>query len=646
MRYYEVAPTSIVRPGSHTFTYHSKTDYSVGQIVAIPVGKKELLGIVIKQVKKPLYQTKEITKLVVDTPLPPQLIKTALWMHVYYSTPLALVLQSMLPRGLTKNRRKTQSFNHTPVRKRTNIVFNKDQQAAINNINSHVYGSIILHGITGSGKTEIYKEVVRQAVNSGKSAIVLVPEISLTSQIIDEFSQSFPNIIVTHSKLTEAQRHLAWQRALVADLPVVALGPRSALMLPLNNVGAIIVDEAHEPSYKQSQAPRYSALRVASILGSAHEAKVIFGSATPSVVDYYIAQTSHKPIVRLESLAKTDAKPAKVSVIDMTQKESRSAHPYFSPQLIASLTKTLKSGHQSLIFHNRRGSANTTLCQECGWTALCPNCFIPLILHGDTFELRCHTCSHNERMKTECPNCKSPNIIHKGVGTKRIEEELKRLFPKARIARFDSDNTANESAHNLYSQLYDGEFDIIIGTQVIAKGLDLPHLRMVGIVQADSGLMLPDFAAGERTFQLISQVVGRVGRSQHASEVIIQSYRPSHPIIKAAVTQDYDTFYNATIKERELAKFPPYAHLLLLINSYKSESSAIAAAKKMALELRQQVPGGVAVIGPTPAFRDRSSRGFHWQIIIKSNRREHLANIVSSLPKPHWQAELDPSSLL
>ncbi|HEU4830742.1 MAG TPA: primosomal protein N', partial [Candidatus Saccharimonadales bacterium] len=501
MNYYEVAPIQIIRAGSATFTYASDNELSIGQLVIIEVGKKKLSGIVMRKTTKPTYPTKPILELIEQTPLPAQLVELALWISSYYVTPLATTLQTILPRGLQKNRRKTIQEPLLPKRSRTKIVFNKEQQLALDTLVVHKDGTFLLEGITGSGKTEVYIEVAKRAIQQNTSVILLVPEIALTSQLIAEFSHHFSDVIVTHSKLTESARHQIWQDILVSDKPQIIIGPRSALFMPLKNIGAIIIDEAHEPSFKQEQSPRYSALRVATMLGRFHKAKVIFGSATPSVGDRYLAEKSNRPILKLTKLARKDSLPPTVTLVDMTKRENLSNHRYLSKQLVQQIATTLEQGKQVLIFHNRRGSTSTTLCDNCGWTAECPRCFLPLTLHSDQHLLRCHVCDHKADIPTSCPVCGGVDIIHKGVGTKLIESELRALFKSATIARFDADSANDETVNALYNELYNGSIDIIIGTQTIAKGLDLPHLRTVGVIQADSGLALPDFSSSERTFQ-------------------------------------------------------------------------------------------------------------------------------------------------
>jgi len=646
MHYYEVAPNQIIRIDSNFFTYSSEIQLSIGQIVLVEVGKKQIIGVVLRKAAKPVYPTKQILSVIEQNPLPHQLIDLALWISKYYMTPLATVLQTILPTGIQKTRRIKDNAQEITKRDRTNIVFNSEQQEAINTFNLSKTGTFLLQGVTGSGKTELYINMAKQAIENGTSAIILVPEIALTSQLISEFSQHFNNLLVTHSKMTESNRHIAWSESLNSTTPRVVIGPRSALFSPLRHIGVIIIDEAHEPSFKQEQSPKYSALRVATILGRLHDAKVVFGSATPSVVDRYLADQSNSPILKLTKPARIGTIPPLIALVDMTKRNNFNGHRFFSKQLIEQITDTLQIREQVLIFHNRRGSTSTTLCEKCGWTAECPRCFLPLTLHADNHLLQCHICGHSENIPTSCPVCNSVNIIHKGIGTKLIESELKKIFPDANIARFDADNKDDEAVNARYSDLYSGVIDIAIGTQVVAKGLDLPHLRTVGVIQADSGLALPDFNTNERTFQLLAQVVGRVGRNKHKTQVIVQSYQPNHPSIVNGLNQDYESFYTHTIKERQHGLFPPFTHLLKLTCIYKTEAAAVKNAKKLAQELREKINKEVQILGPTPAFYERQHDTYRWQLVLKSPKREYLIDTLKFVPAKSWQFELDPTSLL
>ena len=646
MKYYEVAPTRIVRADQATFTYESETPLQVGALVTISIGKQSSIGVVIKESAKPKYDTKPIGDLIEELPLPQSLIGLSLWLAEYYRTPLATVLQTVLPRGLTTKRRVQERLEKVSTRDRTQIVLNPAQTQAVTSIMGQKTGTILLQGVTGSGKTEVYKELARQTIASGRSVIVLVPEISLTSQIIDEFTHDFPSLIVTHSHMTEATRHLAWKQALEADQPVVVIGPRSALFMPVPHLGAIIVDEAHEPSYKQEQAPRYSALRAASVLGKLSESRVIFGSATPLIADRYLAEANNSLIVRLDSSARSNRKASHVELVDMTKRENFKKHRFLSNKLLEAIEQNIATGRQTLIFHNRRGSASTTLCENCGWSAQCPKCYVPLVLHADTYTMSCHICDTKQKVPTACPVCQSADIIHKGIGTKLIESELNRLFPKAIIARFDGDNANADTVNERYKELYSGEINIAIGTQVVAKGLDLPKLHTVGVIQADSGLALPDYTAAERAFQLLAQVVGRVGRDERETVTIVQSYQPTHPVVQFGLKQDYEGFYQYALAERQKAGFPPFRFLLQLTDVYKTEASAVKAAKQLSATLKATVPPEIEVLGPTPAFYERQHDTFRWQLVLKSTRREALADVLKHVPNTHWQYDLDPSSLL
>ncbi len=646
MHYYEVAPNQIIRAGSSAFTYASEKELTIGTIVAVEVGKKQLVGVVIRAVNKPTYQTKLITSIVEDQPLPTQLVDLAGWLSTYYATPFATVLQTILPRGLTKTRREQPTTTRENLRDRTTIVFTPDQKSAIAKIDAMSPGPALLHGVTGSGKTHIYIEAAKHSLAAGQSVIVLVPEIALTSQLVDEFSHHFSDIILTHSRQTEAERHLAWQEALTSDEPRIVVGPRSALFMPLRNIGLIIIDEAHEPSFKQEQSPRYSALRAASILVNYHGAKLILGSATPLVADYFLAEQSDRPIITLTERAQKDAIKPNVTLVDMTKRGQFKHHRFLSDKLISTLHETFAAGDQALIFHNRRGSASTTLCENCGWSAGCPRCYVPLTLHADKHHLRCHVCGLTMPVPTSCPVCRHVDIIHKGIGTKLIESELRKLFPDKNIARFDGDNESGESVEKRYKELYEGTIDIIVGTQVIAKGLDLPKLRTVGVIQADAGLSLPDYSSSERTFQLLAQVIGRVGRSHHPTTVVVQSYQPTHPAVVDGLSQDYTNFYHSTLAERRHSHFPPYAYLLKLTCIYKTEAAAVKNAQQVAGQLRQKAHEDVQVLGPTPAFYERQSDTYRWQLVVKSPKRSHLVELLEHVPTTHWQSELDPISLL
>jgi primosomal protein N' (replication factor Y) len=647
MNYYFVSPLRVIGGHGRNLTYHGTQSLQAGQIVSVSVGTKTVPAVIVGTTEKPTFETKPIETIVTETPIPGPLLQLHDWLAAYYVSHPVAVWQTMLPSGLLKKRRETTSKRLQHRRERTHFLLNNAQRTALEKLAKRPNGTSLLHGITGSGKTALYVELAKQTLAEGRSVIILVPEIALTSQIIADFTGHIDNVLVTHSTMTESTRHKTWLEALTTPEPRVVIGPRSALFTPLPNVGLIVIDECHEPSYKQEKSPRYSALRAASVLANKHGARLVMGSATPSVADYFVAsELGSETIVSLDVLARPKAVLPEVKVVDMTKHLNFNKSRFLSDVLLEQLAATVSAGHQALLFHNRRGSAPITLCENCGWSAACPRCFVPLTLHADKYHLRCHLCNHQERVPTNCPECGGAHIIHKGIGTKRIAEELAKLFPDARIARFDGDNADNETVDSQYQALYDGDIDIIVGTQVIAKGLDLPKLRFVGVVQADSGLALPEYQSAERVFQLLAQVSGRVGRNEHKSHVVIQSYQPNHPSVKYGIQRDYKNFYTDALAERKRAHYPPFCYLLKMTCTYKTEAASIRAARALATALKPHLTGGMELLGPAPAFYERVRDSYRWQLIVKGSKRGDLAVLIQHIPPTHWQYELDPNSLL
>ena len=639
--FYEVAPSKIIRAGSDSFTYAFSTRLELGAVVKIPVGKKEYFGVVIKKVVQPKFDTRDISEILYSPGVPISLVKTALWLADYYNSPLANAINLLLPAGLDKKRR-SKDIPEIASSSRVKKVLTKDQQLASARIieNGIKNKTSLLFGVTGSGKTQVYIDLALKKQADGQSSIFLVPEISLTPQLVSEVSLHFPNLIVYHSRLTEAERHLLWNKIINTNEPLVIIGPRSALFLPVHNLGLIAIDEAHEPSYKQDKTPRYSALRMARILASYSKANLILGSATPLINDYYMANVGDG-IVALPKTAQKNTVKSTLSLVDMTNRDKFRKHRFISDELI----DAIENNGQTLIYHNRRGSASITLCETCGWTAIDEETGTPLVLHIDKNRLVNHLTNKSYSIPTSCPSCGQAGIIHKGIGTKLIEAELKRLFPNKKVARFDGDNLSNETLEKSYDKLLSGEIDIIVGTQIVAKGLDLPHLKTVAVIQADAGLAIPDFASNERTFQLISQVVGRVGRNQNETSVIVQTYQKDSDIIKFGTSQDYTGFYDYELAIRKKTNFPPFTYLLKLTCSYKTEPAAVKNARSVASEITRLYPD-VQIFGPAPAFYEKIGEKYRWQIIVKSKNRTTLKKIAKMTSQPYWQFELDPTSLL
>ena len=645
MKYYLIAPAKTFHSSDNLLTYSSETPLKIGQIVEIPLGRQSTIGIVVKNTTQPDFDTKSITKIIYEQPLPKKLVDALFWLSSYYRCPLSTVIQAALPRGITKNRRGKlpEAPNITPI----DNPLNSAQRAAIRAIEENPANTILLHGITGSGKTNIYIELCARTLAKNQSVILLVPEIALTSQLVRNFQQHFKNITLLHSNLTESLRHQLWEKILTDNQPQVIIGPRSALFAPVQDLGLIIIDEAHEPAYHQEQNPKYSASLLAGKL-----AKTVLGTATPLISDYYLCK-SHNAIVEINQLAIKSDKHTSISVIDLKDHSDFTKSRILSNQLIESIKASLANHTQSMLFHNRRGTAPMTICDKCGWQALCPNCFLPLVLHADAFQMRCHTCARNFPVPTACPECKNASIHHKGFGTKLIEDELHRLFPSAKIARFDMDTDDDLKLTKIYDEVYRGDYDIIVGTQMIAKGFDFPRLTTLGIVQADAGLSLPDFSSEERTFQLITQVIGRAKRGHQNSNIFIQSFQPDHPIISLASQSDYASFYNYLVQKRQQSKLPPYSFLLKLSVTYKTETATVknirTLYKKVIQTAKQlQIPENRIVVSPPmPAFHERTSTGYTWQLVIKAKSRQNLLDIFDRLPKNNYlHYDFDPISLL
>ena len=645
MKYYLIAPAKTFHSSDNLLTYSSETLLKIGQIVEIPLGRQSTIGIVVKNTTQPDFDTKSITKIIYEQPLPKKLVDALFWLSSYYRCPLSTVIQAALPRGITKNRRGKlpEAPNITPI----DNPLNSTQRAAIRAIEENPANTILLHGITGSGKTNIYIELCARTLAKNQSVILLVPEIALTSQLVRNFQQHFKNITLLHSNLTESLRHQLWEKILTDNQPQVIIGPRSALFAPVQDLGLIIIDEAHEPAYHQEQNPKYSASLLAGKL-----AKTVLGTATPLISDYYLCKR-HNAIVEINQLAIESDKHTNISVIDLKDHSDFTKSRILSNQLIESIKASLANHTQSMLFHNRRGTAPMTICDKCGWQALCPNCFLPLVLHADAFQMRCHTCARNFPVPTACPECKNASIHHKGFGTKLIEDELHRLFPSAKIARFDMDTDDDLKLTKIYDEVYRGDYDIIVGTQMIAKGFDFPRLTTLGIVQADAGLSLPDFSSEERTFQLITQVIGRAKRGHQNSNIFIQSFQPDHPIISLASQSDYASFYNYLVQKRQQSKLPPYSFLLKLSVTYKTETATVknirTLYKKVIQTAKQlQIPENRIVVSPPmPAFHERTSTGYTWQLVIKAKSRQNLLDIFDHLPKNNYlHYDFDPISLL
>jgi primosomal protein N' (replication factor Y) len=530
----------------------------------------------------------------------------------------------------------------------------------------------LLHGVTGSGKTEIYLRALESTLAAGQRAIVLVPEISLTAQTVRRFEARFPGrVAVLHSQLTLGQRYEVWDQVRRGEADVV-IGPRSALFAPISRLGLIVMDEAHDDSYKQAEPiplPAYHTRQVALALGRLTGATVLMGSATPDLVTYYHATQGAYRLLELPHriLPGSAERPPignpplpPVRIADLRQELQAGNRSIFSRALQDALRHTLTAGEQAILFLNRRGAATFVLCRDCGYVARCPNCDTPLTLHrmaqrspvrgqgrSDPPRLICHHCRYREPSPVRCPDCGSRRIRHFGLGTERVEDAVRKLYSEARLLRWDRD-TATGPDHEQFLQAFvDHHADLLIGTQMIAKGLDLPLVTLVGVVSADTALHLPDYRASERAFQLLTQVAGRAGRSYRGGQVIIQTYNPGHYAIQAAAHHDFTGFYNQELAYRRQLGYPPFSRLIALRYSdqdaYRCRSEAERLGRWLAAEI-QRLGLRIELIGPAPCFFSRVQGRYRWQIVLRGPDPLPLLSDVA-LPRG-WRVDVDPVSLL
>ncbi len=639
MHFYEVWVRSNHYHGKVGLTYCYDKELLPGQLVVVPMRQEDVVGVVLTKINKPHIKTKPINRTLDLSPLPESTIKLMYWLKEFYPSSIGVIVQQFLPQGLTG------IFPDVVTKQSPPIINQLPRMTAEQLFAYHAMqlpDTYLLHGRTGSGKTRLYLEMAKDSIQNNRSVILLTPEISLTAQLEISFRQVFKDrVFVLHSTLTPKQRAERWVGLLEAKDPMVVIGPRSAVFSPLKDIGLIVVDEEHEPAYKQEQAPYYLTTRVAAQLRQIHRAHLILGSATPLVSDYYVAKTLAKPILRLQTLARPQRTDLKVKIIDFKNRELFNRSEYLSMPLIEAVEKALASHYQIMLYLNRRGTARVIVCEVCDWQAHCPRCDLPLIYHGDSHSLRCHVCGYSTGALVSCPKCHNPSIKYLSIGTKAVVEEAAKLFPNARIKRFDADNLKADRLEANYASIKDGDVDIIVGTQMLAKGLDLPKLSVLGVIMADTSLQLPDYTANERTFQLLEQVIGRVGRGHVTGQALIQTYQPDNKTIAAAIVDDWNSFYDEEIRERHQYGFPPFTHLLKL----SVQRASAAAAQKAATKLMRNIPSDLHVDGPAPAFHERQSGKYRWQLIIKSAERSRLISCISSLPSG-WSYNIDPIDLM
>ncbi len=659
-KYVDITLNQKIGNQADTLTYQSGDfDVQIGQLVEIPLRKGKTRGIITKiHDQKPAFPTKEILAIMENAPHLTEAQSTlAKFISEYYFCPLYKTLRLFMPPGFFKKKTiksptAPKSTNGSNLKPHT---LSDDQKSALETIRNAKQQTILLHGITGSGKTEVYRQLAIEQVQKGNQVLLLIPEISLTPQTVKYFEHEFgSNIAIIHSKLTPAQKEKHWQHIHSNQVKIV-IGSRSAIFAPFQNLGLIMIDEEHEDSYKQDQSPRYDIHKVANKMAETLNIKVVLGSATPSVKTYFEAKQGNLGLAEMNKrVGQKEHQMPDIQIVDMREEMKKRNYSIFSDQLLHELQQTIKKGEQAILFLNRRGAASAVICRDCGHVEKCPHCNIAYTYHQKAHvehtilpskRLICHHCGKIAPIPEKCPNCESSHIRYIGLGTQRIEEETQKLFPDARILRADRDTTSTrDSFDNIYHTFKNHEADILIGTQMIGKGLHLPKVTLVGVMIADTTLTIPDFRSGEKTFQLLTQVAGRSGR-ESPGKVVIQTYLPDHYAIQATKHHNYLSFYNSEIRTRQDLKFPPFQNLakitVLDADAEKAHLTAMAIVEKLKANADDETQ-----INTYPALISRLKNKYRWQILLTGpNPRAVIEKMQATSPlNANCRIDIDPLS--
>jgi primosomal protein N' (replication factor Y) len=630
----------------------------VGHRVRVPFGKRTVTGFVYALDQgSTVLELKPIEALLDAEPvLPAVLVELAGFVAAHYLVPLDEVIRAIVPprvraviRRSVKRRRQSRILRQAAEVKRSGTVALEPAQeaareriaVALNRQESEVF---LLHGVTGSGKTEVYLALLEQVLAGDGQGLVLVPEIALTPQTVGRFAARFPGrLAVLHSALTEAERAAEWWRIRRGEADIV-IGPRAAVFAPLPRLRLILIDEEESSAFKQERIPRYHAPTVARWLTRRTRSVLVLGSATPSIATYATALSGREHLLELPHRAQGRPLPP-VTIVDMRAEIGAQRFSPLSRELQVSIGQSLERREQSILFLNRRGLATFVLCRDCGQARECPHCSVALVFHAALDRLQCHYCGSTEPLPRRCPACGSRYIKSFGVGTERIEQEVRTLFPGVRVLRLDRDVMKTPDAADLiFDQMVSGEADVLVGTQLVAKGLDLPKVTTVGVVNADTSLHFPDYRSSERTFSLLTQVAGRAGRGSGASRVFIQTYTPDHPAVRHARYHDYRGFFREELEVRRTYGFPPFAELIVATYGHRDEARAAGEAKAAAEHLSATIAllnlGDIEVLGPSPAFVYRLKDEFRYEITLKGS---DLHRVADGLPRGRgWSLDVDP----
>lgn len=659
--------------GTKTFSYlipeSLKDEIKVGQAVSIPFGrrKEELKAYVVgfSDYLEEGIKAKEISEILDNTPLfSLEYLKLLEWVSSYYFCDIQTVLNAALPQKFfEKNVKKYRTpkikdkiFDTKKIN--SDFELSKAQKKVYDEINKVGAKTSLLYGITGSGKTEIYFKLIEDTINQGKNVIFMAPEIALVSQLTMRTIERFGAdcVAIWHSSITEAQKYETWKKLRNNEIKIL-FGARSAVFAPMKDLGLIIIDEEHDSSYKQTMPnPRYNARDVAKKLCELYGAKLILGSATPSIESYYEAINTNSLFVLKERY--NNALLPKVVVIDMREERAEKNYTLFSRTLQKNVKETIEKGEQVIFLINRRGFASYTQCLECGTVLECPKCAIPLIYHNQTNSYKCHYCNY-EVINPKCPKCESDALEHFGLGSEKVELSARKMFPDYRIERLDSDSLTKKNEHvEILKRFQKGEIDILVGTQMIAKGLDNKNVTLVGVINADLSFNLPDYRSSERGFSILTQVAGRSGRGEKEGKVIFQTYNSNNIFLKNAQEQNYEEFYKNEIELREMLDYPPYSKMIRVVLSSKDDFRAEKSAAEIEFALSDYIKKlsldeTILILGPCPCVINRIKEEYRYNIIIKNKLSENghrtILRFLKSIKLPSdikMVVDIDPSDIL
>ena len=530
------------------------------------------------------------------------------------------------------------------VAKTENLKLTEEQQIAFDEVlgamHNRKYEQFLLYGVTGSGKTEVYLQLIGQALTQNKTAIVLVPEISLTPQMIDRFIARFnkDEIAVLHSKLSIGERYDEWNKIKIGKAKII-IGARSAIFAPTENIGIIIIDEEHDSSYKSEAVPKYDAKEIAKKIAKENNCPLVLGSATPDLVTYYKAIQGKITLLKLTKRANNSKLP-EVKVVDLKMELANGNRSMLSIDLHDAIEQNLMNKRQTILFLNRRGYSTFIMCRECGYTVKCKNCNISMTYHKTENKLKCHYCGYEEKLVTICPECKSTKIRYFGTGTQKLEQEINKIFPQATTIRMDIDTVTKKNSHEEILNTFKNDgIDILIGTQMVVKGHHFPNVTLVGVVAADSSLNIDDYRANERTFQLLTQVAGRAGRENLEGKVIIQTYNPENFSIQCAKKQNYEMFYNTEIALRKQLKYPPFCDIILIGFNSLLEKEIVEVSNEVYNFLKNNLDSQeFIVLKPMPSPIDKIQNRFRWRIIVKGNITENANTVINNCLKKIYDA--------